>query len=287
MQVSSPQLRLLSLQRLLSAIILMNIACAHDGEDGKWRLLTNSEDKNCSNIVYVSMWGVKCPASESCTLDIQDDDEGNELELYSTYCTELDEEPADIVAYLADGECHPYKTSHFKVVQSGDTVSVIRSWYGCDYEYWNETWAGDINTEINMGKCFTPPGDGSSWKAFLITNNSSTSSTTKITSTSEPVSTDTSNSTDASSSSSSHGTSATTGTSISPAMTFGARLRLCFAARWRWENSDFESGKTCASSTQYLLVSFSISFPTLFKHFEIGKAVVIFMATQHQDLITK
>ncbi|KAG3153316.1 hypothetical protein PI126_g10123 [Phytophthora idaei] len=54
MQVSSPQLYLLSLQRFLSAIILMNIACAHDGEDGKWRLLTNSEDKTCSNNVYVS-----------------------------------------------------------------------------------------------------------------------------------------------------------------------------------------------------------------------------------------
>ncbi|OWZ18564.1 hypothetical protein PHMEG_0007321 [Phytophthora megakarya] len=165
---------------LLSTAILIIFVCGHDGEDGKWLLTTYSEDQNCSKIVYVDMEGMPCPTNDSCVINTDDDGLFEKsigkgcvtdrdayletvfkgvpylkIESYSTNsnCTVPNgEEVAEIMGFLADGECHPHQYSHFKVVESEGTISVLFSWDGCDTKYWNTTWTGKAGVCSSQGE---------------------------------------------------------------------------------------------------------------------------------------
>ncbi|KAF4037968.1 hypothetical protein GN244_ATG09927 [Phytophthora infestans] len=151
-------------------------------------LSTYSDDFSCSNIVYARIDNDICTDTSVCA--ILNDTDGSFHDSEMTACI-LDRDeflksafkgspyftvelyPADCLgksyntrSFIADGSCHPYAHSHFKVQQDNDTISVMSAESGCDAADWYEEWSVDSNTQLNTEACVT---DGTNtWKAYFV-----------------------------------------------------------------------------------------------------------------------
>ncbi|OWZ18563.1 Choline/ethanolamine kinase [Phytophthora megakarya] len=151
-------------------------------------LSTYSDDLNCSNIVYARIDNDICTDTSVCT--IRNDSDGSFHDTELTACI-LDREaylktafkgspyltvelyPTDCLgksyntrSFIADGNCHPYKDNHFKVVQTNGTISVLSAESGCESTDWQEEWKVNSDTQLNTEACVT---DGTNtWKSYFI-----------------------------------------------------------------------------------------------------------------------
>ncbi|KAG3110821.1 hypothetical protein PI124_g11380 [Phytophthora idaei] len=151
-------------------------------------LSTYSDDLSCSNIVYARIDNDICTDTSVCA--ILNDTDGSFHDSEMTACI-LDRDeflksafegssyftvelyPTDCLgksyntrSFIADGNCHPYAHSHFKVMQVNGTTSVLSAESGCESTAWYEEWSVDSTTQLNTEACVT---DGTNtWKAYFV-----------------------------------------------------------------------------------------------------------------------
>ncbi|ETI37094.1 hypothetical protein F441_16734 [Phytophthora nicotianae CJ01A1] len=151
-------------------------------------LSTYSDDFSCSNIVYARIDNDVCTDTSVCA--ILNDTDGSFHDSEMTACI-LDRDeflksafkgspyftvelyPTDCLgksyntrSFVADGNCHPYAHSHFKVIQVNNTISIMSAEAGCDATDWHKEWSVDSTTQLNTEACVT---DGTTaWKAYFV-----------------------------------------------------------------------------------------------------------------------
>ncbi|KAL3656457.1 hypothetical protein V7S43_018682 [Phytophthora oleae] len=151
-------------------------------------LSTYSEDLNCTEIVYARIDNEVCTDTSKCA--IHNDGDGSFHDTEMTACI-LDRDeflesafngapyltvelyPTDCLgksyntrSFVADGKCHPYSLSHFKVAQVNGTTSVWSSDFGCEDTDWYEEWSVVDETQLNSEACVT---DGTNyWKSYFM-----------------------------------------------------------------------------------------------------------------------
>ncbi|GMF28448.1 unnamed protein product [Phytophthora lilii] len=194
-------------------------------KDRTLSLSTYSEDTECSNVVYARIDNVPCTDTSVCS--VHNDDDGSFHDTEMTACI-TDREaylqsafndapyltielyPTDCLgksyntrSFLADGACHPYAHSHFKVVQVNGSTSVWSADSGCQSNDWYEEWTVLSATELNTEACVSD--DTNTWKVYYVegksskcTDTTTSPSATVATSTAEPAATTTAPTADAS-----------------------------------------------------------------------------------------
>ncbi|KAG1695093.1 hypothetical protein DVH05_020735 [Phytophthora capsici] len=151
-------------------------------------LSTYSEDLNCTEIVYARIDNEVCTETSKCA--IHKDDDGSFHDTEMTACI-LDRDeflesafrgvpyltvelyPTDCLgksyntrSFIADGKCHPYALSHFKVARGNGTTAVWSSDVGCEDTKWYEEWLVVDKTQLNTEACIT---DGKNyWKSYFM-----------------------------------------------------------------------------------------------------------------------
>jgi hypothetical protein len=195
----------------LSAALVADIALARYTEDRTLLLSTYSEDSACSSVVYARIDNAICTGTSVCTVHHDDDGSFHDTEMAacildraaylkaafqgSPYLT-VELYPKDCLGksyntrtFLADGECHPYANSHFKVVHHHNgTTAVWSAESGCDASDWNVQWSVVSATDLNTEACITDGVD--SWKSYLVEESSEDSTDATVISVSNPAATD-------------------------------------------------------------------------------------------------
>ncbi|KAK1946244.1 hypothetical protein P3T76_001797 [Phytophthora citrophthora] len=149
-------------------------------------LSTYSEDLNCTEIVYARIDNEVCAETSKCAIHndsdnsfhdtemtacILDRDEFLESAFRGTPYLTVELYPADCLgksyntrSFIADGKCHPYALSHFKVAQVNGTTAVWSSEIGCEDTHWYQEWFV-LDRYLNSEACLT---DGKKyWKSYF------------------------------------------------------------------------------------------------------------------------